>query len=200
MNDETRKAIINKEIETYRKFATVFESLKPTVYSFDGKCYNKKFTEAMEKFLKYGKTERSYHVCIGITDTSYNVFFDIRIHSYDNCVKEDSIQDGYSTNYHITNDDCFLRMKVEETTTKTDGGKYRINAKAIIEKFDEEIRYLNDKAVELENGLNEVDSMKADMEEIKQLMSTFDGKYHRRIKDVFRCNYRLKDDSSVQYR
>lgn len=200
MNDETRKAIINKEIETYRKFATVLESLKSMVCSFEGKCYNKRFTEALEEFLKYGKAESSYHVSTGITDTSYNVFFDIRIHSYDNCVKECSAQDGYSANYYITNDECFLRMKAEETTTKTDGGKYRINAKAIIEKFDEEIRSLNDKVVELENGLNEVDSMRADIEEIKRLMSIFDGKYHRRIKDVFRCNYKLKDDSSIQYR
>ena len=50
MKDSTRIALINKEIETYRKFAVVLESLKPVIQSFDGKCINKKFAEAMDKF------------------------------------------------------------------------------------------------------------------------------------------------------
>lgn len=62
MNDNTRIALINKEIETYRKFAVVLESLKPVIHSFDGKCINKKFTEAMDDFTKYGKEERCYRI------------------------------------------------------------------------------------------------------------------------------------------
>ena len=43
MKDNTRIELINKEIETFRKFAVVLESLKPVIQSFDGKCINKKF-------------------------------------------------------------------------------------------------------------------------------------------------------------
>ena len=53
MDDTTRKAIVNKEIETYRKLAVAFESLKVVVKRFDGKCINKKFGEALDDFLKY---------------------------------------------------------------------------------------------------------------------------------------------------
>ena len=55
MDDTTRKAIVNKEIETYRKLAVAFESLKVVVKRFDGKCINKRFAEALDEFLKYGK-------------------------------------------------------------------------------------------------------------------------------------------------
>ena len=53
MSETIRREIIKKEIETYRKFAVVLESLKTVIYTFDGKCINKKFTEALDNFLKY---------------------------------------------------------------------------------------------------------------------------------------------------
>ena len=201
MNDAIRIALINKEIETYRKFAVALESLKTVVHSFDGKCFNKKFTEAMDNFLKYGKTERIFCVNAGMNTTaSYGKFFDINIHCYDDYIRGEPDKNGYCGSYYITNSDCNLRMSAEETTTITEGGKYRINAKGIVEKFDEKIQYLNDKAVELEKSIKVIDSMKADMEHIKHLIAVFDGKYQGRIKEVFNCNYRLKDNNGMQYR
>ena len=87
MKDITRIALINKEIETYRKFAVVLESLKPVIKSFDGKCINKKFAEAMDEFLFYGKTDRQYHVTAGIDTTSYGSMFDLAIRCYDDIVR-----------------------------------------------------------------------------------------------------------------
>ena len=63
--------------------------LTPTsgTVTFDGKCINKKFTEAMDEFLFYGKTERQYHVTARIDNTSYGSMFDFGIRCYDDIVK-----------------------------------------------------------------------------------------------------------------
>lgn len=201
MKDNTRIELINKEIETFRKFAVVLESLKPVIQSFDGKCINKKFTEVMDEFLFYGKTDRQYHVTAGIDITSYGSMFDLGICCYDDIVRGEADSMGYSSCYYISNRDFTMRVKVEEVTTTTAaGGKPRINAKALSEKLDEKIQQLHNKAEELEKDLSHVEEMKADLEQLKQLEAVFRGKYHGRIAEVFNCNYFLKDNNGMQYR
>lgn len=201
MKDSTRIALINKEIETYRKLAVALESLKPVIRSFDGKCINKKFSEAMDEFLFYGKTDRQYHVTAGIETTSYGSMFDLAIRCYDDIVRGEADSMGYSSCFYISNRDFTMRVKAEEVTTTTAAnGKPRINAKALIEKLDEKIQQLHNKAEELEKDLSHVEEMRADLEQIKQMVSAFRGKYHGRITEVFNCNYFLKDNNGMQYR
>lgn len=203
MNDNTRTALINKEIETYRKFAVVLESLKPVIRSFDGKCINKKFAEAMDEFLFYGNTtERQYHVTTGIDTTSYGSMFDLAIRCYDDIVRGEADSMGYSSCFYISNRDFTMRVKAEEVTTTTTAtnGKPRINAKALSDKLDEKIQQLHNKAEELENALSHVEEMRTDLEQIKQMMAAFNGKYHGRITEVFNCNYLLRDNNGMQYR
>lgn len=201
MKDITRVALINKEIETYRKFAVVLESFKPVIQSFDGKCINKKFVEAMDDFVKYGKEERSYHVTAGIDNTSYGSMFDLSIRCYDDIVRGEADTSGYCSSYYISNRDFSMRVKAEEVTTiAAANGKPRINAKALLEKLDEKIQQLHNKAEALEKDLSHVEEMRADLEQIKQLMATFNEKYHGRITEVFNCKYYLKDNSGMQYR
>ena len=201
MNDNTRTALINKEIETYRKFAVVLESLKPVIQSFDGKCINKKFTEAMDEFLFYGKTDRQYHVTAGIDTTSYGSMFDLAIRCYDDIVRGEADSSGYCSSYYISNKDFTMRVKAEEVTTTTaTNGKPRINAKALWDKLDEKIQQLHSKAEALEKDLSHVEDMRADLEQIKQMMAAFNGKYHGRIIEVFNCNYSLRDNNGMQYR
>lgn len=201
MKDCTRVALINKEIETYRKIAAVLGSLKPTIHLFDGKCINKKFTEALDDFLKYGKEKHVYSISAEINATSYGTFFDMAIHCYDDIVKGEPDKIGYCSNYYISNRDISMRINADEVTTKTsENGKPRINAKALSEKIDEKIQTLHNKADELEKDLSHVEEMKADMEHIKQLMALFNSKYHGRVSEVFNCNYFLKDNNGMQYR
>lgn len=202
MKDITRIELINKEIETFRKFAIVLESLKPVIQSFDGKCINKKFAEAMDEFLFYGNTtERQYHVTTGIDTTSYGSMFDLAIRCYDDIVRGEADSMGYSSCFYISNRDFTMRVKAEEVTTTTAAnGKPRINAKALIEKLDEKIQQLHNKAEELEKDLSHVEEMRADLEQIQQMVSAFRGKYHGRITEVFNCNYFLKDNNGMQYR
>ncbi len=201
MKDVTRIELINKEIETYRKFAVVLESLKPVIHSFDGKCINKKLTEALDEFLFYGKTDRQYHVTAGIENTSYGSMFDLGIRCYDDIVRGEADSMGYSSCFYISNRDFTMRVKAEEvTTTTTANGKPRINAKALSEKLDEKIQQLHNKAEELEKDLSHVEEMRADLEQIQQMVSAFRGKYHGRITEVFNCNYFLKDNNGMQYR
>lgn len=201
MKDITRIELINKEVETFRKFAVVLESLKPVIQSFDGKCINKKFAEAMDEFLFYGKTDRQYHVTAGIDTTSYGSMFDLAIRCYDDIVRGEADSMGYSSCFYISNRDFTMRVKVEEVTTTTAAnGKPRINAKALIEKLDEKIQQLHNKAEELEKDLSHVEEMRADLEQIQQMVSAFRGKYHGRITEVFNCNYFLKDNNGMQYR
>lgn len=201
MKDNTRIELINKEVETFRKFAVVLESLKPVIQSFDGKCINKKFAEAMDEFLFYGKTDRQYHVTAGIDTTSYGSMFDLAIRCYDDIVRGEADSMGYSSCFYISNRDFTMRVKAEEVTTTTAAnGKPRINAKALIEKLDEKIQQLHNKAEELEKDLSHVEEMRADLEQIQQMVSAFRGKYHGRITEVFNCNYFLKDNNGMQYR
>lgn len=201
MEDITRIELINKEIETYRKFALVLESLKPVIQSFDGKCINKRFAEAMDKFLFYGKTDRKYHVTAGIDTTSYGRMFDISIRCYDDIVKGKADSMGYSSSFYISNRDFTMRVKAEEVTTTTAAnGKLRINAKALVEKLDEKIQQLHNKAEQLEKDLSHVEEMREDLEKIKKMMAVFNGKYHGRITEVFNCNYFLKNNNGMQYR
>lgn len=201
MKDNTRVAIINKEIETFRKFAVVLESLKPVIQSFDGKCINKKFAEAMDEFLLYGKPDRKYYVTAGIDITSYGSMFDLAIRCYDDIVRGETDSIGYSSCFYISNRDFTMRVKADEVTTITSAnGKPRINAKALTEKLDEKIQQLHNKAEELEKDLSHVEEMRADLEQIKHLMAVFNGKYHGRITEVFNCNYFLKDNNGMQYR
>ena len=201
MKDSTRIALINKEIETYRKFAVVLESIKPVIRSFDGKCINKKFAEAMDEFLFYGKTDRQYHVTAGIDTTSYGSMFDLAIRCYDDIVRGEADSSGYCSNYYISNKEFSIRVKAEEVTIiAAANGKPRINAKALIEKLDEKIQQLHNKAEELEKDLSHVEEMRADLEQIQQMVSAFRGKYHGRITEVFNCNYFLKDNNGMQYR
>lgn len=201
MKDNTRIELINKEIVTFRKFAVVLESLKSVINSFDGKCINKKFAEAMDEFLFYGKTDRQYHVTAGIDTTSYGSMFDLAIRCYDDIVRGEADSMGYSSCFYISNRDFTMRVKAEEVTTTTAAnGKPRINAKALIEKLDEKIQQLHNKAEELEKDLAHVEEMRADLEQIKQMVSAFREKYHGRITEVFNCNYFLKDNNGMQYR
>ena len=201
MKDNTRIELINKEVETFRKFAVVLESLKPVIQSFDGKCINKKFAEAMDEFLFYGKTDRQYHVTAGIDTTSYGSMFDLAIRCYDDIVRGEADSMGYSSCFYISNRDFTMRVKAEEVTTTTAAnGKPRINAKSLIEKLDEKIQQLHNKAEELEKDLSHVEEMRADLEQIQQMVSAFRGKYHGRITEVFNCNYFLKDNNGMQYR
>lgn len=199
MNDITRVALINKEIETFRKFAVVLESMKPVIKSFDGKCINKKFSEAMDDFLFYGKADRQYHVTAGINTTSYGSMFDLAIRCYDDIVRGEADSMGYSSCFYISNRDFTMRVKAEEVTTTTSANE-KLNAKALIEKLDEKIQQLHNKAESLEKDLFNVDEMREDLEKIKQMMTVFNGKYKGRITEVFNCNYILKSNNGFNYR
>ena len=151
--------------------------------------------------LKYGKEERTYSVSTEINATSYGTFFDMSIHCFDDTVRGEADKSGYCSNYYIANRDFSMRVNADEVTTKTsENGKPRINATALSEKIDEKIQLLHNKADELEKDLSHVEEMRADLEQIKQMMSVFNGKYHGRITEVFNCNYFLKDNNGMQYR
>ena len=199
MQDETRYALIRKEIGTYRKMAAAFESLKPVVHEYDGKCFNRKFGEALDGFLKKGKENGDLHVYTKINAGSDEGYLDIGIHCDDTSVEEKDSKGGCLGHYMIGNSDCLLRMRAQDVAVKTGGGRYRINACRLTGQFDREILYLNGKAEELDNGLKDVEKMRADIGQIKQQMDAFDKRYHYRIKEVFRCCYQLKNNNSSQY-
>lgn len=120
---------------------------------------------------------------------------------YDDTVRGEADSSGYCSSYYISNRDFSMRVKAEEVTTITsDNGKPRISAKELSEKLDEKIQQLHSKAEELEKDLSHVEDMRADLEQIQQMVSAFRGKYNGRIVEVFNCNYFLKDNNGMQYR
>lgn len=56
MNQETRVAIINKEIEVYESYINLIPTIEEVIKKFDNKCINKKFDNALNEAVNNGKT------------------------------------------------------------------------------------------------------------------------------------------------
>lgn len=61
MNQETRVAIINKEIEIYNSFISLIPIIEKVIKEFDNKCINKKFTDRLD--VEINKEEKKSILC-----------------------------------------------------------------------------------------------------------------------------------------
>lgn len=52
MNQETRVAIINKEIEVYNSYISLIPIMEKVIRKFDNKCVNKRFETALDEAAK----------------------------------------------------------------------------------------------------------------------------------------------------
>lgn len=196
MNQETRVAIINKEIEVYESYIALIPIMEEVIRKFDNKCINKKFQTALDESVNNGKTgqERKFHVT---TNYGYNGRFEIEVRAYNDGVKE--ITDKEYPNYYRVENNRYIFEFPKEVFEVTDSGNYRIKADAILECLANSTDNLLDKIDVLRNGLVQANEMIAEMKRIKSEVEAFEKKYNYHMRNVMGVNFTLRSNCGMGY-
>ena len=197
MNQETRIAIINKEIEVYNSYILLIPIIEEVIRKFDNKCINKKFQTALDEAINNGKTghERKFFVA---TNYGYNGQFEITVRSYNDSVKE--ITDKEYPSYYKVENNIYTFVIPKGDFEITDSGNYRIKVNEMIETIKEHAANINFSIMALKKGLAQANEMITEMKRIKTELEAFKNKYQYHMRDLMGVNYELRDNSSMQYR
>lgn len=197
MEQKTRVAIINKEIETFQKYIDFIPVMLNVCKKFDGKVINAKFEKALDEAANDGQT-RENRICYISTGYSYNGKFEISVNIYDRNVTEKNNKTIYGSNYYIENDRRIFDFK-KELFDITEAGNYRINASKMEERFNE-IKEDIENSIELyKRDLTEVDAMIEEARELKKKFKKFEDKYSYHLRSVMGVNFSLRDNSGMGY-
>ena len=197
MNQETRVAIINKEIEVYQSYINLIPTVEEVIKKFDNKCINKKFENALDEAVNNGKTgqERKFYVRTGY---GYMGQFEITVRAYNDRVKE--ITDKEYPNYYRVDNNEYTFVIPKERFEITDSGNYRIKADKMIEVFGEHEINILFSIKNLQKGIEKYDEMVQEMKRIKRELEAFNNRTSYHLRDLFGLNFTLRDNSSMQYR
>lgn len=196
MNERTRVAFIEKEIEVYQRYIDIIPTITKVLEDFDGKCVNKKLDTALAEALNNGKEKKGYAVR---TSYGYNGDFLISIHIIDDRgVRELDSDSEYPNWYYVTNDKYTYRFP-KEIFTITDSGNYRICAKEMALNCELDKSEIQDTIKTYKSNLKKIDAMIKDMRKIKSKMEKFKGKYNSHILEVMGLNFTLKYNGDYQY-
>lgn len=196
MNQETRIAIINKEIEVYNSYISLIPIMEEVIRKFDNKCINKRFTDALDKAVNNGDIKnRKFYVS---NKYGYNGQFEIIVHSYNDSVKEISDKE-YPNHYRVENN-TYVFMIPKDNFEITDSGNYRIKADAIIESLYKSEDILLGRIETLKAGLINADKMISEFKRIKAEFEKFEKKYDYHMRDIMGVNFELRNNGSYEYR
>lgn len=197
MNQETRVAIINKEIEVYESYINLIPIISEVIKLFDNKCINKKFDNALNEAVNNGKTgqERKFYAN---TKYGYSGQFEITFHAYDDSVKE--ITDKEYPSYYKVENNTYTFVIPKDNFEITDSGNYRIKANEMIETLKEHIPNICIRIESLQKGLAEADEMISEFKRIKAELEAFKTKYDYHIRDIMGVNFELRNNGSYEYR
>ena len=196
MNQETRIAIINKEIEVYNSYISLIPIIEKVIRQFDNKCINKKFQTALDEAINNGKTgqERKFFVT---TNYGYNERFEIKVRAYNDSVKEITDKE-YPSHYQVENNRYIFEFP-KEVFEITDSGNYRIKSQEMLECLANSTDDLLDRIDVLRNGLAQADEMIAEMKRIKAEVEAFEKKYSYHMRNVMGVNFTLRSNCSMGY-
>lgn len=197
MNQETRIAIINKEIEVYNSYISLIPIMEKVIRKFDNKCVNKRFETALDEAANNGKTgqERKFYVRTGY---GYSGQFEITVRAYNDRVKE--ITDKEYPNYYRVDNNEYTFVIPKERFEITDSGNYRIKADKIIDILKVHGDNIRLMAFKLQVELDKADEMIQEMKRIKAELEAFNNKYYYHMRDVMGVNFTLRDNTSYEYR
>ena len=196
MNMETRIAILRKEIEIYNNFINLIPTIYKVIHKFDGKVINKKFGEALNEAVKGNGSKRKYHAS---TEYGYNGSFIIKIHCYDDSVKEVGDDREYPSWYRINNNDYSFYFP-KDNFIITDSGNYRVVTDKMRQTIISEVPKLHSDIETIEEGIKQVDEMISEAKRIKAELESFNKKYDYHIRNVMGAVFDLRDNSDSQYR
>ena len=162
---------MEKEITANVRFISALMTFRNVSKEFDGKVLNKRFTE-----------ELSNSACDSV-----------RILSFKYSYNKDAVDFPVHLKERFSNN-CskYFRFPIDKCFTVTESGKLRINAKGFSERC---LEIRNDLVNENAITRSEIDSvyqMLADAQELEKQADEFNKKYSYRLKDRFKCNYRLR--------
>ena len=192
MNQETRVAIINKEIEVYESYINLIPTISEVIKQFDNKCINKKFDNALDVAVNGENPKENRKFWIS-TNYGYKGQFEITVHSYNDSVQEES------NTYKVRNDTyTFVIPKTDFEIT--DSGNYRINADKIIQTLQEHKANIILSIESLQKELDEVDMMISEFKLLKAQFEEFEKKYSYSMRDLMGVNFTLRNNGSYEYR
>lgn len=195
MNQETRVAIINKEIEVYQSYLNLIPVIEKVIKEFDNKCINKRFQTALDEAVNDGEKQRKFYIS---TEYGYEGCFIIVVCAYDAIVREKTDKD-YCSTHRVYNDIHNFRFP-KENFEITDSGNYRINADEMIKTMYEKSAVdLYDSMIILETGLKQADEMISEMKRIKAEVKEFESKYDYHIREVMGVNFTFRNNSGMEY-
>lgn len=197
MNQETRIAIINKEIEVYNSYINLIPTIAEVIEKFNNKCINKKFENALDEAVNNGKIgqERKFSI---FTKYGYSGQFEITVIAYDDSVKE--VTDKEYPNYYKVENNTYTFVIPKENFEITESGNYRVKAIEIIETLKDHVTNICIRIESLQKGLYKANEMIQEMKRIKAEFEAFNNKYDYHMRDLMGVNYTLRDNSSMQYK
>lgn len=195
MNMETRIAILRKEVEVYNNFINLIPTIYKVIHAFNGKVINKKFNEALDNAVN-GKEKREYYA---ITEYGYDRNFIIKVHCYNDSIKEVGSNSEYPNWYKVSNSNYYFCFP-KDNFIITDSGNYRVIADKMRETIVKEIPKLHAEIETIEEGIKQADEMISEAKRIKKELDAFNKKYDYNIRNVMGVVFDLRDNSNSQYR
>lgn len=195
MNMETRIAILRKEVEVYNNFINLIPTIYKVIHAFNGKVINKKFNEALDNAVN-GKEKREYYA---ITEYGYDRNFIIKVHCYNDSIKEVGSNSEYPNWYKVSNSNYYFCFP-KDNFIITDSGNYRVIADKMRETIIKEVPKIQSEIETIENGINQADEMISEAKRIKAELEAFNNKYDYNIRNVMGVVFDLRDNSNFQYR
>ena len=196
MNQETRVAIINKEIEVYNSYIALIPIMEEVIRKFNNKCINKKFQTALDEAVNNGNTKQGRKF-LATTKYGYNGRFEIEVRAYNDSVKE--ITEKEYPNYYRIENNRYTFEFPKENFEITDSGNYRIKANAMIESLGKCRDILLGKIETLKVGLEKADEMISEMKRIKAEVRAFEDKYDYHMRNIMGVNFILKNNNYMGY-
>lgn len=195
MKQETRVAIIEKEIEVYNKYISLIPIIEKIINQFDNKCINKRFDEALDKAVNCGEKEkRQFYVS---TSYGYARQFNITVRAYDIHVREEN-KSVYPNNYQVSNNSFTYSFPIEDFEI-TSSGNYRIKADSMIKTLSKIKECLLSQIAGLKDGLIHVNEMIEEMRTIKEKLIVFNNKYDYHMREVMGVNFSLKSNCGYEF-
>lgn len=195
MKQETRVAIINKEIEVYNSYISLIPIIEEVIKKFDNKCINKRFDDALDEAVSGGEKEKRKF--FASTSYGYNGRFEIIVRAYDIHIREE--KEGYLPNYYQVSNNSYTYSFQKEDFDITSSGNYRIQAGKMIESLLKSKEYLVSQIEILQTGLEQADEMIEEMRRIKSEFEAFTNKYDYHMREVMGVNFTLRSNSGYEY-
>lgn len=199
MTKNDRDNLLKAEIAVYEDFLKALKEVKFAVQKFDGKVYDKRFVESINKFLNAGTDKLKYNVRDKFR--SYDGY-EIRIHKYlDTSIKLEGYEGkDYVPSQMVRNDDIYIYAKRDDCFTRNEGKKDRVNAAGIIAAITAKEAKIKEAIETRKTGLECAEKMIDDFMNIVEAFNALNKKYDYEIRQTYDCCYRLENATDYNFR